>query len=323
MSPESSAAPTVTQTRRLSPRCPSNDAATLEGSPQHMHSGDEAPIRTAGPLLSVLRHPRLALLPLFLVLSAALAFTLQRVPTYTAEAQILVGRVDVEANAVPGFVSANQTLAATYARLVATTVMAGRVAGALDVPVSQVSGGVKGDPIPESSLIRITASSASQRQAVALAATTSTELIAFLNETNVDPARQQALLEEYRAAAEVQQAATLAQVTAESALGAATLAQEPESRAALARARAAVDEARLRSDAAARAYTESQRGVADRGTLNLVSEARTTGSDRARDIQLAVAASVILGCLLGVGLATLKENRYALRELRRRAAVRS
>jgi hypothetical protein len=65
--------------------------------------------------------------------------------------------------------------------------------------------------------------------------------------------------------------------------------------------RAAVDQASLRADAAARAYTESQRGAADRGTLNLVSEARTTGSDRARTIQLAVVGSLIVGGLLGIG----------------------
>jgi hypothetical protein len=201
--------------------------------------------------------------------------------------------------------------------------MAERVAKALGVPVRQVSGDVAGNPIPESSLIRITAESASEERAVALAGTTSVELIKYLNETNDDPARQQVLLEEYRAAAEQLQAATLARVGAESALGAANPAQEADARAALARARAAVDQASLRADAAARAYTESQRGAADRGTLNLVSESRSTGSDKARTMQLAIAGSLILGGLLGVGLATLKENRYALRELRRRSAARS
>ena len=320
---ESSSAPAVTPTRRFVPRRAATDAGSPEGIAQRGLTPDEGPIRTAGPLLSVLRHPRLVILPVLLVLGGALAFTLQRVPAYTAEAQILVGRVDVEANAVPGFVSANQTLAATYARLVSTTVIASRVAAALDVPVSEISGDLAGDPIPESSLIKITASSPSQERAVALAATTSTELIKYLNQTNDNPARQKVLLEEYRAAAEQLQVATLGRVAAESALGLATAAQEPESQAALARARAAVDQASLSSDTAAQAYRESQRGAADRGTLNLVSESRTTGSDRARSIQLAVVTSLMLGGLLGLGLATLKENRSALRELRRRAGVHS
>jgi uncharacterized protein involved in exopolysaccharide biosynthesis len=135
MSLESSAAPAVTQTRRLAPPRPGADRGAVEGPSQRAQSVDEAPIRTAGPLLSVLRHPRLALLPVLLVLGAALALTLQRVPTYTAEAQILVGRVDVEANAVPGFVSAEpDARRPPYARLVSTTVLAERVAKALDVP---------------------------------------------------------------------------------------------------------------------------------------------------------------------------------------------
>lgn len=279
---------------------------------------DDDVATAVGPLLAVLRQPLLVALSILVVLAAGLAVGIDRAPTYKAEAQLLVGRVDVEANAVPGFVSATQQLAGTYARIVSTTVIEGRVAAALKIPVADVSGRLRADPIPESSLIRITASAASEARAVALAKATSTELIAYLQATNDNPARRKALLDEYGTAAQELQQLQLTRIAAEQDLAQATLAGRPARQAAVAAARAAVDRATLRRDAAAQAFTDGQRGAADRGTLQLVSEAQPLGDDGASRLRVALVASLVLGSLLGVGLASVKENGAVLRRLRRR-----
>ena len=273
-----------------------------------------------GPLLAMWRHPRLVVLPMLVVLAAGLAVGYQRPPVYSAEAQLLVGRVDVEANAVPGFVSATQQLAATYARLVSTTVIAGRVATELQVPVREVSGKLQADPIPESSLIRVRTTAETSRRATALAAATSAQLIAFLEETNSNAARRQALQEEYRVSSQELQRALIARSNAEAALERAPASRVTAAQDVVAAARAAVDSLTLRRDSAAQALTDAQRGDADRGTLQLVSEARSAGSDRASRLQLVLAASLVIGGLLGLGLAMLKANRAVLRGLRRSRA---
>lgn len=271
-----------------------------------------------GPLASLLRRPLLALAPVVLLLIPTLAASLLSAPSYRAEAQILVGRVDVESGAVPGFVNATQSLAATYARLVATTTIVERVAESLDVPVEQVQGRISASPVPESSLIEVTAEAPSEPRAVALAGATSEELIAYLLETNDDPGRQRVLLDEYEEAAEELRRTQAALESAEAALAGASPAQADELRTAAAQARAAVDRAQLRNDASAAAYSDSQRGAVDRGALQLVSAATPAGNDRASRVQLAVLASVVVGGLLGVGLVTLVENRGRLRQVRNR-----
>lgn len=278
-------------------------------------------VQPVGPFVSILRRPILAVLPILLVLLPGLYIATQRTPEYTAEAQVLVGRVDVEANAVPGFVSATQQLAATYARLVSTTVMVDRVAEAVQLPRRQVSGHLSASPVPESSLIRIQATAGSEARSVALAEAASTELIRYLQETNESPAQTKALLDEYGAASTELQRAQLSRGDAEALLERASPAQVPARQATVAAARAAVDRAQLRANQAASAYTDSQRGAADRGTLQLVDEARSLGNDRSRRLQMVVAGSLVLGGLLGIGLASLRENKVVLRDLRRRVAT--
>lgn len=280
----------------------------------------EALPRPIGPLLAVLRHPILALLPVVLILGLGVIDLVQRTPVYTAEAQVLVGRVDVEANAIPGFVNATQQLAATYARLVSTTVIAERVSEELDVPLEVVVGHLAGDPVPESSLIRISTTASTEDMAVLLAETTSDELVAYLQETNDNPSRRQALLEEYELAAAELQAAELERAAAEAALAAAEPSNLAERQAAVAGARAAVDRATLRVNAAARAYNDSQRGAADRGILQTVSRAESQGDNRLRRLQLVIALALIVGGLLGSGMALARANRGVLRDLRRRVA---
>ena len=71
----------------------------------------EPALTFAGPLEAALRHPILTLLPLVALTAAAAVLGVTRDPTYTAEARISVGRVDVPAYALQGMTIGNATLA--------------------------------------------------------------------------------------------------------------------------------------------------------------------------------------------------------------------
>lgn len=273
------------------------------------------------PLLAVVRRPLLAALPVLTLLLVAVTFVLTGVPVHTASAQILVGRIDVEASAVPGFVQANQQLAATYARLVGTTVIADRVSTVVGVPAEELRGRLTGSPIPESAIIQVEATGSTSASAVQLAGAAADQLIRYVVESNENPARQRQLLDAYGAAAVEQRAAESARDAAEAALAAArgveaSSTRLADRRAELNAAQAALDEATLRATTAESAYRDSQRGAVDRGALQVITEAESAGDDRRSRLQLAVVGSLLLGGLIGVALASLRENRDVVHRTR-------
>ena len=274
-----------------------------------------------GPLVAVLRRPFLVLLVLLLVLLPAVSLVLLSPAKYTASSQILVGRVDVESTAVPGFVAANQQLAGVYSRLVETELVAARVSEQLGLSPQQVLTRVSASPVPESSILVIRATSTGQEQAVLLARTTAEQLVAYVQQTSVSPAGGDATLAEFRAASQRLVAARLARDTLQRRLDAAQR-DERTAPAALQQqfvdAQAAVDAAQLEVNTLSGSFQNDLRGSGERNSLQVITSGVPQGSDRSSRLQLAVGLSVLLGPTLGVGLALLAENRRALRVLRRR-----
>lgn len=277
-------------------------------------SGVPAPV---GPLVAVLRRPFLTLLPVLVLLVPALAFGLVRTPEWSARAQVLVGRVDVEAQAVPGFVAATQELAGTYARVVRTSVLAEQVADDLGVPVDSVAGRLSATPVPESSVIDILAFGSTQEEAVQLAAATSSALVSFVQVSTEAPERAQELLEAYgdaiRDQEQAEQRLAAAQAQLEADGSATTLEERIE---AVSEAQGEVDQFVLRAEIAEEAYRNSQRGGSDRGIVQPIDEATSLGSDRNETLALLVVAALIVGALLGVSLVTALANRHLLARLR-------
>jgi hypothetical protein len=76
---------------------------------------------------------------------------------------------------------------------------------------------------------------------------------------------------------------------------------------------AAVDAAKLRADALGQRYTSYLEGTGGGGHVELVSPAGYVGSNRKSMVQLAIAASVGLGLVVGIALATLVVNQEAAR----------
>lgn len=304
----------------MSPSVQAAPAAVPAGSAARTSSGPPPPA-TVGPLVSALRRPFLVLLPLLAMLVPSVALAELAPASFGASSQILVGRVDVESTAVPGFVAANQQLAGVYSRLVSTELVAGPVARELDLAVDDVLSGVTASPVPESSILLVEAEAATQAGAVALAATAAEQLVVYVQQTSVAPAGGDATLQQFREASTRLVGARLARDTAQTALteaqtgpaAALTAAQE-----AFVAAQATLDATQLEVDTLSGTFQSDLRGSGERNSLQVITSGVGTGSDRLSRLQLAVAASLLIGLTTGVGLATLVENRSAVRALRRR-----
>ena len=70
------------------------------------------------PLRGVVRRWPVVLLVTIVLVAAAAGAALLQSPTYTASADVNVGRVDVRVQALPGYVAGAQALAAAYSRIV-------------------------------------------------------------------------------------------------------------------------------------------------------------------------------------------------------------
>lgn len=272
------------------------------------------------PSAAVIARPLLVILPVVTFLVPALLLALTQPPTYTAEARLLVGGFDVRAQAVPGFVEAARTLASTYSRLVETPTIAEPVAEALDLPRSEVDGHISASSVPESSIIRVEGSAADSDRAVELAAAASEALLNYSGSTRQSASAAEELLAQFEEASQVfttadAERARIAAAVEASASPSAALRQQ----LALAESRAAA--ARLRADTLAQRYAELEQGGPASGGIDLVAPAVATGNDRSATIQLAIAAAVGLGLVVGVALATMVVNREVSQGRRREMAV--
>ena len=277
-----------------------------------------------GPLVSVLRHPFLALLPTLVLLCMLVGTALGTPAVHRAQSQVLVGRVDVESTAIPGFVAANQQLAGLYSRIAETSVIAAPAGDAVGLTADEVLAQSSASPVPESSILRIETTGTSERDALTLAEALTTQLLTYVQANSVRPAGVEAALAEFQQAnrellaaqEELQvQNRALAQLrerAGEGSQAAPVLAQVERVQAA----QAAVNTRQLQVNALGGTFQDTERGSAQRNSLQAIGEPVSLGTDRRSKLQLAIAASLLLGTVLGVAWATGRANRGALRRAR-------
>src|SRR3954452_12373735 len=102
---------------------------------------------------AVRRHPLAFALPLIACLALAVVGAAVHAPTYTAEAKLGIGRIDVNTYSIPGFVEASRGLAAAYSRALETPAVTGPVARRLGIGASELGARLSASPVPESPVI--------------------------------------------------------------------------------------------------------------------------------------------------------------------------
>lgn len=288
--------------------------------------------------LAVLRHPVLAALAALVVLLPVTVLAFGRSPVYTAEARLLVGQIDVEAQAVPGFVQATQQLASLYARVATTDVVVGPAAAASGLDEDEVRSALRASPVPLSAVIRIEASAADEATAVAIAAAGAEALQAYVTELNDTDPTSSPVYAELEAATAAQAAADVRvralQGQADSlrdllgrALGGEVMPQSADLlqvsldavEADLVDVTATALQARSNVALLQDEFDQLARGAGDRAGVEIIGQPVSAGSDAGSVRAATLLAAVVGGVLFAFGVVTVRANLEYLASLRRRA----
>jgi hypothetical protein len=252
---------------------------------------------------SLRRQLPIALLPVVVLVAVAVAISYARTPTYTSEARLNVGGLNLTQQSIQGYTAAVTQLAVAYARAIHATGVVTPVARRLKLPPDQVVGHLDAVPIQGSSVIRILATGDSPGEAQRLADRAADSLVAYAIDLNSGRSASGRILDRFkRAARDWRKAVSAAGST-------------PANSSAQRRAQDRIDSAKLERDTAGFLYTQSQAGQAATELVQKLAPAEKATSDRANLLQTLVAAAAIAGILIGIGLAVMRANAVARRRL--------
>ena len=264
-----------------------------------------------GPLEAVRRHKIIAILPVIVLVAAAIFYSQERQPVYEAEARQAIGRVDVsQPGALAGFQSATRALASSYSRAIVAPAVVDPVARATRLTQNEVRSRLSATPIPESAIISLTGEGPSEEQAIAVATNGARALEAYVARLNRRNPNANRLLREYRRASR-----RLSNRRFDLALAKRNAGDEPtvEDNRRFARLRQLVDDALLSVRVAGENYAISRRSESNVSILQTISLPQTASSDRSSNRQIVLFGALVAGLLLGIALAALRANRQVRR----------
>jgi hypothetical protein len=165
----------------------------------------------------------------------------------------------------------------------------------------EVARRISATPIQGSPVIRLRAESSDPAQARLLAGAAADALVDYAIELNSDNNQSSALFRRYVRAARQYRAARL------------DAARLKLTSPRLKRAQVRADVAQLRQQTAAALYQQSVAGQANTNLVQRLAPAAPATNDRSSTMQRLVAAGLLAGLLIGVGLAVWRGNRVTLR----------
>jgi capsular polysaccharide biosynthesis protein len=233
------------------------------------------------------------------LLGAAFAFV--RAPTYTAETRLVVGKTAQLSNlaSVPGLDAAGQSLASSYSRLVATdsvqAATAKKVGGVMN-------GSVSASPIPDSAVLRLDTTAPSAEHALALAKAGTAALIDAVGQLNTQQNKSADQIKQQY------QDADLVLIEAQNQLAGLRNQYAANPSAAV---QSQIDAAQAKVDSESikvSALEDTYKGVFQPTEINsqilqTVGAPQATGSNRRSTLEAGVLVGLVVGGLLGLGLA--------------------
>jgi len=271
--------------------------------PPVLHAPEEPTGPTLiGPVEAVLRHPYLALLPVVVLIGVALAVTLARSPQYTAEARLNVGRIDVPAYTLPGVIYGNQSLAQSYARAITAPAVVNSATRAVNISGSTARSRLTATPVPQSTVIRVDATGASEESAIALANAAGKGLTTYVIKLNQNAQANTILGDFQRAQRDVD--------AAQRRLGS---AQRSGSAATAQQAQLTLQTAQLKASTLEQRYRFESGNEAPPNLVQMLSPATTATSDFSSRLQEVLLIGLVAGVVVGLALALLRANAELVR----------
>ena len=254
------------------------------------------------------RHWFVALVPVVLLVAAAVVLGLKRPVTYTTTANLSVGHVYVSnpPASPPSSTRRSRWRLCTAGRSAPREVVQDTRQRLRREHALPVSGGLSATPIPQSPLIKVSASRDPEPGAIALANAGAAALAAYINRQVRDNSAATTIAARY-----LQASVAYRQSLATSRRLALRYANDPTraNKAARERAAAAADTARLRRDALSASYQTAVQGGTSSVGVDVFSPASTPTSDRSRMLQILVFVGLLGGIAAGLALALLRASR--------------
>lgn len=304
----SMSAPRKTSARRSAPA----ERATLSPAPEPPQTD------ALGPLRGVVRRWPVVLLVTIVLVAAGAGAALLRSPTYTASADVNVGRVDVRVQQLPGWVAGAQALAAAYSRIVTSDEVINPLARQLRLTPAEVRGRLGASPVPEATIFRIYGTGTSEQDAVRFTRAATAQIEAYVAGHDNDDATLDDTLGAYREQART--AASLRQRidrlrAADEPTPAATATATPSARTRerradeITRLQVALDTAELKMQALGARWQERGNELAATAGIEVINRPATAASDARRTLQRLLALGLAGGLLLGAALALVIDRR--------------
>jgi len=276
----------------------------------------------SGLLLTAIARNKLIVIACAIVLAVVgVALGIARRPTYTASTTLQIGTVNLNSPGFYGVVSAASSLATVFSRTITAEPVLDELKSKLGVTPSEAARRLSAEPIPLSPSFRIVATGTTPESAISLANTASNAVVTYEEQAAKATSPQAvALLKEYEKVAEQLEHAdaTVEHLMAEQVLYRARALKEGKTPSsgpspALLKARIVQTDARTRAEALEASYksvTVSNAGAnPTSGLLSLVATAATTTNDRTSKIKLYGLAGLLIGLIIGCGLALVRERR--------------
>jgi capsular polysaccharide biosynthesis protein len=246
---------------------------------------------------AVQRNLVLAIAPVIVLVVAAAVIATVREPTYSSDAQLNVGGVNLSTQSIPGYSVAVSALAVAYARSIQAVPIVNSISRRTGLSRRQVIQSMTATPVEQTPVVRIQAEASSSQQASRIANAAADALVKYaasLNESNPDTPR---LLRQYIAHSEEIRIATKALQRGEK--GAATR----------------LDLANLQQRTDVFLYQASVAGDASTSLVRKLAPASIPESDRTSVFEQLLLAAVVAGTLIGVGLALARAHSQSRRRL--------
>jgi capsular polysaccharide biosynthesis protein len=265
---------------------------TTVASPRSDHdfSSPAFPEPPPNPFQAVARHPFLTLLPILVLVGAAVALGLTREPTYTSDARLSVGDLNPGQQTAPGVVEANQQLASAYSRAITAEEVVQNVSERTRMPPGVVASRLSASPVPKSPLMTVKATGPTRAQAVRLANAATGALVGYVRSVSAANAGANDALRRY-------QEAQAAVKRAEDRLNNAVTPADID------KARSALAGAKLKARGLKGAYL-AQAGSSGTTPVAVLNRAEDASSDSTKTLRLYVVIGGLAGVFLGVALAT-------------------